>query len=85
VSTLRSWSMWSPGGVPRFASAYGRTNSSMLGDRSCAIPREDLARRLESLVVWNGEEVVTTEEVQAWLRRELSGIPAQHDLQPKTQ
>jgi hypothetical protein len=46
---------------------------------------KDLLDVLEFFVMRNGEEVVDAEEVEAWLRRELNAIPAQHDLQPETQ
>src|SRR6266542_2640988 len=45
----------------------------------------DLLDVLEFFVMRNGEEVVNAKEVEAWLRQELNAIPAQHDLQPKTQ
>lgn len=46
---------------------------------------KNLIDMLEFFVMRNGENAVNAEEVEAWLRRELSAILAQHDLQSKTE
>lgn len=46
---------------------------------------KDILDAVDFFVMRNGEEVVTAEEVEVWLRRELSAIPTQHNLQPQAE